>query len=124
MPYTVPTAAALKVRYPGFADVADDTVEAAITDAARGVDSTWTEGDYQPAIMALAAHLMTLEGQGTSTEAQLAGIRALRVGSLSLERTNSAGDAGSLGSTMFGQRYLALLRANRGGGVVVQPDGT
>ena len=50
MPYSVPTAASLKTRFPIFATVADATVTACITDASRFVDTSWLEDDYQQKI--------------------------------------------------------------------------
>ena len=121
MPYTTPWASDLKTRYPAFDAVADATIEAAITDAGRRVDTSWLEDDYQPAIMALAAHIMTTEGLGSSISAQLAGLKSLRVGPLSLERELSGSlNAGSLGSTVYGQRFLELLRLNHPGVAVAE----
>lgn len=121
MPYTTPTAAAFKVRYPAFDAVADATIEAALAEAAGRVDTSWVEADYQPALMAYAAHLLTLDGMGSSTEAQLSGIRSLSVGSLSITRAIADSASGaSITSTSYGLRYLELLQANRGGPRVAQ----
>ena len=121
MPYTLPTADQLKTRYPAFSAVADETVEAAIQDASRSVDTTWVEGDYQPAVMALAAHMMTMEGTGADVQAQLKGFKRLKVGPLELERDGSGSsvDAGGYGSTVYGQQYARLLMLNKAGPRVV-----
>lgn len=118
MAYDVPTAAALKARYPVFSAVDDAVVNAAIVDAQSMVDSSWIEADYQPALMLYAAHLMTSDGIGATTEAQLAGFKSLQVGSLSLTRSDNAGAAGELTSTTFGTRFLTYLRRNKAGGAV------
>jgi hypothetical protein len=70
MAHEVPTAADLKARYPAFADVADATVDIHIADASTtGVDTSWLEADYAPAISALAAHNMALLNIGAHGEA-------------------------------------------------------
>jgi hypothetical protein len=109
MPYTIPTAAEFKTLYPTFAAVADATVDAKIAEASLSVDTSWIEADYQSAMMLLAAHNMTMDGLGTSTEGSLLGFKSLTVGPLSLTMQDS-GARGSIGSTSYGQRYLKLLR--------------
>lgn len=121
MPYTIPTAAELKARYPAFASVADAYVDAIILEASGRVDSTWREADYQPAIMALAGHTMTVEGVGDDVSAQLKGFKRLKVGPLELERDLSLGKITSdLQTTVYGQRYLTLLRLNKPGVAVAK----
>ena len=121
MAYTVPTADDLQIRYTPFAAVADATVDYWITDAQRFVTTDWTETDYAPALMALAAHNMTLAGLGTSAAATAgipAGVKSFKSGQFSAEFTEQQANAsasGSLESTRYGQEYLALLRRNRAG---------
>lgn len=125
MPYTTPTAAAFKVRYPKFAAVADETIDAMLAEAAAtAVDTTWIEATYQPAIMAYAGHEMVGEGLGTDVDAQLGGFKRLKVGPLELERdTGRSGSTSSLqdyyATTVYGRQYWRLLRANKGGPRVV-----
>jgi hypothetical protein len=125
MAYTVPTAADLKTRYPAFAAVADATVNAMIVEANRSVDETWTEGDYAPAIMALAAHIMATEGLGTdpdsqSNTGQMSNFQMIKSGQLTLQRKQSAtGTADWYASTRYGNRYLELLGRNKPGVAVV-----
>jgi hypothetical protein len=130
MAYTDPTAAELKVRFPRFADVADETIEVHLEEARRSVDTSWTEGDYAMGQMLRAAHTMTLEGLGTGTEAELAGqgisdFESVRSGSFSFTRAKGSESAasGTIGSTSYGRRWLALAQANRGGPSVT-PSGT
>lgn len=123
MPYTTPTATQLKQRYPKFAAVLDATVDAVIADAMRSVDNTWVEGDYQPAIMALAAHMMVLEGLGQDTAARLQGFKSLTVGPLQLVRETGAQNSG-VGAdwyalTGYGQTFYRMAFANKGGPRVV-----
>ncbi len=115
-------AAALKAAFPKFAAVADPTIEFWLTRARRAVDDSWCEDDRQMGEMLLAAHYLTLEGFGTGAEAQLAaegmaGMQQIRSGQLALQKSGAMADAaaGSLDSTSYGQRYLELLRQNRGG---------
>ena len=121
MPYEVPTAANLKARFPAFAAVADEAIVMAITEASGRVDRTWPETDFQPAILLYAAHVLTLDGLGTSTEAQLAGFRRLKIGSLELESATAAASASSspLLQTGYGRRFAELARQVRGPAILV-----
>lgn len=120
MAATSPTAADLVARFPTFAAVPTAAVTAALAEAGTRVDARWTAGDTALGTMLYAAHLLTLDGQGTSAEAALAaagalGISTFRAGSLALERRPVTGaDAGNLlTETTYGRRFLALLRANQ-----------
>jgi hypothetical protein len=122
MPYTAPTIATLKLRYPAFAAVADPTLQYWIADSASGVDETWIEADYQPARLALAAHRMTLSGvavPGSDVSGfAAAGVESFRSGAFSANFSADAvriAVAGGLESTAYGREYLDLLRKNRGG---------
>jgi hypothetical protein len=127
MPYALPTAEAFKVKFPTFASVADPTVTAAIAEAGTSVDNTWIEADYQPAILYLAAHIMTLDGVviaasdlGSAAGAINAGlVSEMKVGDVAVKlggSSSSGGGAGGSGtglaSTGYGRRYLELLRRN------------
>lgn len=120
--YVDATAADLKAAYPRFADVTDSVVEFWLERARRSVDTSWTQDDYAMGQMLLAAHLMTLEGIGSGTEAELnaqgmGDFDSVRSGSFSFTRgKNSSGAAsGTLKSTGYGRQFYALARANRGG---------
>lgn len=122
MPYTQATAADLKARFARFAAVADETIDIWLTTARRDVDASWCEDDRAYAEMLLAAHHLTTEGFGTGTEAQLAadglaGMQSIKSGQLSLTVSDAMANAkpGSVESTTYGQRFLELLRKNRGG---------
>lgn len=121
MPYTLPTPTDLKTLYPAFTDAPDATVTANINMAALMVDTSWLESDYQAGIVNLAAHYMASEGIGTSSDAKAVaagGWSQIRSGSLSLSRGSTSGQVGDgsvYGSTVYGRRYLTLLRANKGG---------
>lgn len=132
--YAKPTAAHLAARYPAFAAVSPATIGAWLVDAERFVDASWTEGDYAPAVMALAAHNMAIGGLGTGGAASSglpAGVTRVRTGSLELAFSDSLAAAqatGSLASTRYGAEFLALQRRNRGGprvmGTGALPTGT
>lgn len=118
MSYTAPTAADLKARFPAFAAVDDAIITSALTDAARRVDETWTEGDFAMARMLLACHSLAIDGFGASREIQTMGFRRIKVGPLDLERFGSDQQAGAIGSTSYGQRFQDLARLNFPGGTV------
>lgn len=124
MAYVLPVASDLQARYPAFTDVADDTITYWIADSQRFVDESWSEGDYAPALLSLAAHNMAIAGLGADA-ASLAGVPAgitgMKSGSLSLNFTPEAANArmsGDFPATRYGQEYLALLRRNKGGPLV------
>jgi hypothetical protein len=127
MPYALPTAATLKTKFPTFGPVADATITLAIAEAGASVDNTWIEADYQPAILYLAAHIMTLDGalsaavdledassvinSGLVTEMKVGDVAVKLAGSAS-SGSGSGGSAFGYGSTAYGRRYLDLLRRN------------
>lgn len=122
MAYTDATAAGLKAAFPRFAAVEDETVEFWLERARRHVDESWTEGDYAMGQMLMAAHLMTLNGLGTGTEAEMAAagvsdFKSVRSGAFSFTRGDGASSAesGALGSTSYGRQFAALARINVGG---------
>lgn len=124
MPYEVITPEQFKATRPAFATVPDDLILQYIGLAGRFVDQSWTEADYQPAMIAMTCHLMTLDGYGNSGEADLAQaggarITSIKSGTLSLtfEASASTGDDFKdwLGQTACGKFYLTLLRLNKAG---------
>lgn len=124
MPYTTPTANDLQARYPAFAGVLDATIDVWITDALRFVDETWIEDDYQPAVMAHAAHQMALIGLGTTTGAGAlpAGVTRFKSGAMDVtvsEAAASAAAGGGYPATPYGREYARLLRRSHGGPRVV-----
>ena len=127
MPYTVPTVSQFRTKFPTFAGVADATVQDAIDEASASVDLSWIEADYQPAILYLAAHILTITGAhfdalGTGA---IGGVIAAgqvseaKVGDAMVKLGGASGSGGSgnaasgLSSTPYGQRYLDLLRRNQ-----------
>lgn len=131
MPYETPTATAFKARYPEFDPVSDARVGVFIGEALSGVDNGWIESDYQPAVMALAAHKLVLEGEPARSADPSATVDAANIGrkikrrkvgdvetefeGSELSSSNSDKGSGytlSLSKTTYGQRYLQLLKLN------------
>jgi len=129
MPYTLPTAAQFKAKFPTFAAVGDPTIDLAITEASASVDISWVEADYQPAVLYLAAHIMTIDGVviagsdlGSAGGVINAGlVEEMKVGDVMVKLGGAAkagsgsgsGSMSGLRSTGYGLRYLELLRRNR-----------
>jgi hypothetical protein len=128
MSYDLPTAESLKIKYPAFADVADATVDVHILDASTsGVDTSWLENDYQPAVRALAAHtmaLLSIGAHGEVTGYAMQGVSSFRSGNFSASFDSGAVGAaagGGFDATPYGREYYALLRKNKGGPRVAVP---
>lgn len=120
MAYTAPTPATLKLRYPAFAAVDDAVTQYWLTDAERFVDQTWPEGDYAPALMALAAHHMTLAGLGAATGASAipAGVTRFRSGAMDVTIADAVAAKQATGgyqATRYGQEFVQMQRRNFGG---------
>lgn len=121
MPYTVPTASDLTDRYPEFASAPEPRITYWINDALRTVKTSWFEDDYQPAILAYAAHRLRLEGYGAGGGAvgDLAamGVTSFKSASMSVdfdaETVRKAGD-GEWTSTRYGAEFKVFLRRNNG----------
>lgn len=117
------TAAAFKTRYPKFASVADETVQLYLNEAAAVVNSgDWVESDKDKATSLLAAHNLSSEGLGSSADAQFGDFKRLKIGSLELERAASVAASSNpsiFETTKYGREYLALMRSNFAGPLVV-----
>lgn len=120
MAYTWPTPTSFKARFPSFAAVDDDIVQTALDEAHAYVDEKWPESQYALGAMLYAAHVLTLDGHGTGTEAEMgkAGLLAfdrLKSGQLEVSKGVVSGGSGNnaavnvLQSTSYGKRYLALV---------------
>ncbi|WP_427023034.1 DUF4054 domain-containing protein [Aureimonas ureilytica] len=111
MAYEAPTPTDLKAVFPVFANVPDATIQFALTEAGRRTSDQWPDEDRRLGVMLYAAHTLTMDGQGSSNEAQFGAFKRLKIGSLELEKATSGADAampGSLRSTSFGVRFQAL----------------
>jgi len=136
MAITPPSTSDFKARYPEFAQVSDELVNLVLTEAAGFVAETWREADRAPAIMALAAHMLAIEGEpqrstgGSGGASTVSGpVQSAKVGDVSVTFKGwnvGAGGGGSSGpisdsyvQTAYGQRFLTYLRRNFPAVVVV-----
>lgn len=118
--YIDPTPGNLVALYPEFADVPVTTLETYMAEAARIVDTSWTEGDFGRARMALAAHNLTINGIGETPEARaIRGgseeFRVMGIGPLRLERFDRPGGTSEFAKTRYGKAFRQMLRMNKGG---------
>ncbi len=118
--YTPPSKADFIAIYPAFTAVSDPAYAHWSTEAVRRIahlEDCLGDGMNTAAMLAIA-HLLTKAGIGTGTEAQMAaegvtGFKSIRSGSLSLERFDSAGNAGGgdWGTTSYGSELWPMLKA-------------
>lgn len=114
-----------RLRYSAFDAVPDARVEYWLTDAQRVVTDAWDEVDYIPGILSLAAHLMALQGLGTTGQVagvSLAGLTSFKSGTFSLTRSESAASESlrdGYDSTVYGREFASMLRRNTGGPYLV-----
>lgn len=122
------SAADLKARYPEFTNVDNALVTLVIAEAAPMVDDGWEPSDQKPGIIALAAHLLSMEGwpkravlPAGSPVPATAGRQVLmrKVGDVTTQYAQSGGSAdGSSGLisqltlTPYGNRFRQLLKLN------------
>lgn len=127
MTYAAPTPSDFQGRFPRFGSVDAGPITRVLKQAGRMADDGWNEDDRLEAVFLFAAHLLTLDGFGggeADTYAQgTVGVKSMSSGSLSIVKYDTAlpgqggiGQAASLTSTTFGQRYLQLARLNGGSG--------
>jgi hypothetical protein len=112
MAFVQPTSDDLVEQFPEFTG-RDDAAEFAIQLASRQVDGSWTEGDRAYAILLLAAHLMQAGAQASAGKE----IASESIGPFSVSYFQS--DKSFIGSTGYGEQFLALARRNVGGPVVI-----
>jgi len=114
MSYVVPTLDDFVLRFPEFKETPAYQINAAMVEAMRKVDETWTEGDYAPAIMWLTAHILSSDTNAASTMGGVSGeIASETLGRISVTYRQAANGGGvGFGSTSYGTRYLELLRLN------------
>ena len=123
MAYVIPTADDFKTRFPKFAGVNGDTINAAIAEAATQVDQTWTETGYNQAILYLTAHMLVMEGvdgaPGGATGGGVGPLKSRSIGDASESYGGASSGGGgystneALRATSYGQSYLRLLRQNQ-----------
>lgn len=124
MAYIKPTPADLKMRWPAFAAVDEDTIQYWLTDAERYADESWPiEADYAPSLIDVAAHNMARKkvagiAGGEVAAVAATGVTAFKSGTFSAsfsEASAAQAAAGGWASTEYGQSYLEALGRNKGG---------
>jgi hypothetical protein len=119
--YTPPTTSDLKARFPAFASVDASIIDTVLAEAVNAADDSWVnETDFRMGRMLYAAHVLTLDGFGMGAEADqaragLLGFTTVKSGTLEVQRP--AGKGG-MSSTVYGSRYMEILKRNRGGAIV------
>ena len=129
MAYVEPTAADLRARWPAFAAVDDATIDYWLTDAHRFVDQSWSEQDYGPALIAVAAHNMSRAGVagiagGDVASIAASGVTSFKSGTFSAQVSDKVAEKAASDdwdSTRYGAEYLILLRRNKAGARVTAP---
>lgn len=120
MAYAPPSKATFTGIFPAFGAVTDEQYAFWSARAARIVEPMQgcLGDDADLAAMLITAHLLTLQGIGTSTEAEMAsqgasGFKRIKSGTLELERADSSsgGDAGEWGTTSYGAQVWPMLKA-------------
>lgn len=129
MSYTDPDAAALKTRFPAFSAVGDETLTAVLTEALTYVSEDWvTQADYTQGALLYAAHLLTLDGFGTGSEAEFAkagllGFSTITSGKVSVQRDTGIGassvSSDTLSQTQYGRRFKELQSRNIAGARII-----
>lgn len=119
MAFIAPTAADIRAAFPEFADVGDGPINAALAEAALAVDTTWSEASFQIARMLYAAHVMVLDGLGSSATAEVFldspnGLKMRKAGDTVEEffgpATASSASEAWFGQTNFGRRFYRIMR--------------
>jgi len=130
MAYTPPTRADFLERFPIFDDAElypVTTIDLVLAEAISSIDETWREVDYAPAILYLTAHLLSTDNSEAGSDVEFGGIAQVAsesFGGMSISYSSNS-SSGSLasnelyGSTEYGRRFLALLRRNITGPVVI-----
>lgn len=120
MPYVIPTPAEVRAAYPQFGGVADAVIQNALDLGALAIDTTWPESAYSLAFKLYAAHVLTLDGQGSDTSGQAeeglaANVKRRKAGDHEIEFFG-ASDGGAANSaawyalTPFGTQFATLQR--------------
>lgn len=126
MTITAPTAAEFVARYPTFASVSADAISAVLQEAVNEISERWSEADRKPAMLAFAAHMLVQEGQGgvvidgitmasnvaTRVKAGDSEFEFQPASNRMLVRNGNANPTLALQETVYGRRFLELLRRN------------
>jgi hypothetical protein len=110
MAYTPPTLSEFRVKYPAFAAVADETVQAWL-DEGDTETSVWPDADRAKAVMLYAAHKLTESGALTSGQS-LSGVTSFKSGTFSASLSDAAASRTGYDATAYGRDFLLLRRRN------------
>lgn len=110
-----PTPTGLIARYPEFAQADTDTVGLVIDEAAMEVDARAWGKFYAVGVLALAAHMLSIQSRrgGTGAGALPGPVTGKKVGEIQFNYAAppvANSDEAMLSSTAYGQRYLQLRR--------------
>jgi hypothetical protein len=129
MPYVDPDLAMFRARFPVFADSPDAQITLILAEAVSKVDQTWREADYQPAILYLAAHLLATDDSQVDDlvvvgDTGSANIASESFGGMSVSYAKNSATSlnafvNEFSTTVYGKRFLTLVRANFPGMVLV-----
>lgn len=107
-------------RFPQFDNGSDEQVEAILAEAGTWVDATWNQTDADNAVMYLSAHMLSVE-QANPDGGAAGAVQSESFGPISVSyavNQASGSDLSALKSTLYGQRYLALLNRNKRGPIL------
>lgn len=115
----LPTVDDMLARFPAL-EGNDELIEACLQEAIEQIDlARWSETDGRRAIMYLAAHLTQSELDGGADSGASGNIASESMGPISVSyRDASATKTAGYGSTLYGQRFEELLRANFSGPII------
>lgn len=109
----LPTSEELKARHPAFVSVNDTYIDAVIQDASGFVDpNLWVERDINPAIMALACHMMATEGALGGNPSSSGVLTSDKLGDAAQTYGAVATNTGDYGTTSYGRIFKRLQRVN------------
>lgn len=108
MSYDVPTTDEFSTKFPELGDAEYSQVAALIAEAARYVDDSWREADYQDAILYLAAHWLL----SSASPDQSGAIQSESFGPISVSYATVATDDTALLATHYGHRFVELRHGN------------
>lgn len=118
------TVAQFKALKTQFAEVDNAIVQLYLDLGALAADDSWPEPEYQIGVIAMACHLMTLEGLGSDAVSRgfaqgMGDLQSIKSADLTLTRfARAAGQTPYqewLQSTPCGKQYAFRLRMTRGG---------
>jgi hypothetical protein len=119
MSYIAPTLDEFVVQFPEFIEQPSARINAALATAALTVDDAWLEQSYQPAILWLAAHILSRQQVAASFADAPGEIASESIGRISVSYRAGTPGFASLSTSMYGAEYLALLRGNHAGPILV-----